>query len=59
MVGSAATSGGALLGLESGVKTNGAAADWARWRRHRIVPCIPASGAHLELALGQIGLELG
>ena len=47
-----------LLGLEAGVRTGSATADWVRRRRNRIVPCIPASGVHLEHALRQIGLEL-
>jgi 2-polyprenyl-6-methoxyphenol hydroxylase-like FAD-dependent oxidoreductase len=32
---------------------------WARKRAERILPCVPASGAHLTTLLAQLGLTYG
>jgi len=47
-----------LLGLERPATAAAGAADWVRRHAERIPPTVPASGADLELLLGQIGLEL-
>jgi 2-polyprenyl-6-methoxyphenol hydroxylase-like FAD-dependent oxidoreductase len=40
------------------VEAGAEASDWVREQRHRIFPCLPASGDDLDQLAGQIGLRL-
>ncbi len=47
-----------LLGLEAGPTPTAAADSWVAARASALVACVPASGAQLRAAMGQLGLEL-
>lgn len=47
-----------LLCVDSKVDTSKAINPWVKEHADRIVPCLPASGAHLDALLAQLGLSL-
>jgi 2-polyprenyl-6-methoxyphenol hydroxylase-like FAD-dependent oxidoreductase len=47
-----------LLGIEGRLSAAEGAPDWAVENGSRLVPCIPAAGADLDLLLRQVGLEI-
>lgn len=46
-----------LLGLKGGLRTTARTDPWIAARRHRLPPCIPASGADYARLAAQLGLE--
>jgi 2-polyprenyl-6-methoxyphenol hydroxylase-like FAD-dependent oxidoreductase len=48
-----------LLGLDGGLRAEQTTDSWIAASRHRLLPCIPATGADLEHLAAQIGLVAG
>lgn len=46
-----------LLGLAGGLRAGAGTTPWIAARRHRLPPCIPASGADYERLAAQLGLQ--